>query len=76
MSGPSPAALTAAVELLGQLLEQHEGVVPSTELATAAARAGISPRTMTRARAMLGTAAVREGDGWVVIRPWPTREVH
>jgi hypothetical protein len=76
MSGPQPHALAAAIELLGTLLERHEGAVPSTELAREAAAAGISARTMTRARAMLGTAAIRRGGSWVIIRPWPTREVH
>jgi hypothetical protein len=70
MSGPQPHALAAAIELLGTLLERHEGAVPSTELAREAAAAGIS------ARAMLGTAAIRRGGSWVIIRPWPTREVH
>lgn len=75
MSGPQPVALAAGVALLGRLLDEHEGAVPSDELAREAAAAGISARTMTRARAFLGTAAIRRGSGWVVIRPWPTREV-
>lgn len=73
---PRPVALAAAVEALGELLELHDGKVPAAELERVAADRAISRRTMTRARAVLGTASVRDGRGWVIIRPFPTREVH
>jgi hypothetical protein len=76
MSGPQPVALRDAIIVLGSALEEFDGLVPATELARRRDDAGISPRTMTRARAALGTAAVRRGRAWYIIRPWPTREVH
>jgi hypothetical protein len=72
---PRPVALADAVEVLGTLLERYDGKVPSDVLEAEREAAGVSPRTMTRARAVLGTVAVRDGRGWCVIRPYPTREV-
>lgn len=76
MSGPQPIALRAGVELVGEMLERHDGRVPAAELSREAEARGISRRTMTRARAALGTASIRVGAAWYVIRPYPSREVH
>lgn len=74
--GPDPIALRDAVALLGELLQAHDGRVPASELDAAIAAGTVSRRTMTRARAALGTASVKVGRQWFVIRPYPTREVH
>jgi hypothetical protein len=62
-----PGALDAALELVRDVL--RDGPVRSSELDAAARAAGISERTLRRARTRAGVRAERSGRGWVVRLP-------
>jgi hypothetical protein len=71
-AAPSPKTDEAAAWVRDQL---KGGPVPSRELEQSAQEAGISQRTLKRARASMGVGVTKRADGWVCELPPNTKQV-
>lgn len=69
LPGPAPAARERAQLWLVRELERSGGRLPSAELGRRAEAAGITTRTLERARAAAGVLAVRSVGQWYAVLP-------
>lgn len=69
LPGPAPAARERAQLWLVRELERSGGTLAVVELERRAELAGISARTLRRARQAAGVIPSRDGSGWYVTLP-------
>jgi len=69
LPGPAPAARERAELWLVRELERSGGVLPAAELERRAELAGVTSRTLRRARAAAGVLARRAGGRWFAVLP-------
>jgi hypothetical protein len=66
LAGAPSSALSEAVNWLTAWRSEHPGPVPAADLLAGAAKAGIAPTTLHRARKQLHLGASKTGQGWLV----------